>query len=89
MPFGLRDWLLTPVGPLTEARRNRLLVRSGPAIAHRPRPLPVALADSKHPLDRAAYRTPRTGDITYPPKICVSRETCLAANQAAARYLAG
>jgi hypothetical protein len=46
---------------IMETRRVRLLVRSGPGIDQRP--LPVALADSKHPLGRTAFGTPRTGDM--------------------------
>ena len=61
-PFGdrLAGGALDSRQSIMETRRVRLLVRSGPGIDQSP--LPVALADSKHPLGRTAFGTPRTGD---------------------------
>jgi hypothetical protein len=56
-----------------ETRRVRLLVRSGPGIDQRP--LPVALADSKHPLGRTAFGTPRTGELGDPGSVVVDEHT--------------
>lgn len=70
MGNGLRDVLLTPVNRSWKHRRVRRLVRSGPGIDQTP--LPVALAESKHPSGLTAFGTPRNGnDLDMAEDLCL------------------